>query len=151
MKTNKQATVVQAAKVVKTVKPVKAIKPTAARDADDGEEDGDEDEEEAAAGHDVVPQKYREKYGKLGNCGDAYAEAFAKVKGMDELAKVAAENGVDINRWAGRNHGMVRMNLGNVLRGMRTKQDVRIAGVVFKHQPKPVVEKAVKAPAKKVA
>ncbi len=72
-----------------------------------------------------VPAKYRQAYGKAGNNGDDIA---AILKGAD-IAAVALENGIDLNRWAGKNAGMVRMNLGNVLRGMvRRGEKVTIAG-----------------------
>jgi len=82
----------------------------------------------------VVPDSYKIRYGAPQNCGDDIAEIL---KGEDVHA-VAKANGIDANaRWgAGRTHvklygpdkgkrlihdalnpGMMRMNLGNVLRG----------------------------------
>ena len=64
----------------------------------------------------VVPSLYRQRYGKDQTCGDGLAEALAGTD-LEQLAEVATENGLDLTRWAGRNPGMIRMNLGNVLRG----------------------------------
>lgn len=76
----------------------------------------------------VVPEDYRLRYGADQSCGDAVAKALT--------AKVTTPNGVDLeacrdiaeangkgdrfDAWVakGLNPGMVRMNLGNVLRGM---------------------------------
>lgn len=72
-----------------------------------------------------VPAKYRQAYGKAGNNGDDIA---AILKGAD-IAAIALENGIELSRWAGKNAGMVRMNLGNVLRGMvRRGEKVTISG-----------------------
>ncbi len=87
----------------------------------------------------VVPKKYREKYGKSQCCGDALAEVLTgycshevktqtpkgKAKtvvrvNLDRVVAVAQANGLQakLERWADLNPGMQRMNLGNVLRGM---------------------------------
>lgn len=76
----------------------------------------------------VVPEDYRLRYGADQSCGDEVAKALT--------AKVTTANGVDLeacrdiaeangkgdrfDAWVakGLNPGMVRMNLGNVLRGM---------------------------------
>lgn len=74
----------------------------------------------------VVPPEFRKEYAAHGgNNGDDIA---ALLKDAD-LGAVATANGIDLNRWAGKNHGMVRMNLGNVLRGMvRRGEKVTIGG-----------------------
>ena len=71
----------------------------------------------------VVPDSYKARYGADQNCGDDVAE---RLKGNDPFL-VATDNGIDANaKWGvGRlslgkkplNNGMIRMNLGNVLRG----------------------------------
>jgi hypothetical protein len=82
----------------------------------------------------VVPDEYRYRYGVDQNCGDEMAKALtAKVTdpktGVDLEAcrEVAAANGVEdrFDGWLvkGLNPGMVRMNLGNVLRGKLRKGD----------------------------
>ena len=76
----------------------------------------------------VVPNEYRYQYGVDQSCGDDVAKALtAKVTdpktGVDLEAcrVVAGANGVEdkFDAWLdkGLNPGMVRMNLGNVLRG----------------------------------
>lgn len=73
----------------------------------------------------AVPDQYKKAYGKEQNCGD---EIAAILKDAD-VESVARQNGIDLERWQGRNAGMVRMNLGNVLRGrMRRGDHVVIAG-----------------------
>lgn len=77
----------------------------------------------------VIPDDYRYRYGADQNCGDAVAKALTdKVTdpktGVDLEAcrSIAAINGVEdrFDVWMDKdlNPGMVRMNLGNVLRGM---------------------------------
>ncbi len=61
----------------------------------------------------LVPDSYKERYGPSQNCGDEFAELMAG----NEVKEIAADNGIDLRRWKGKNPGMVRMNLGNVLRG----------------------------------
>ena len=93
----------------------------------------------------VVPLKYRLAYGKDANCGDTIAGAFEKLGDYNiaDLVAVMTKNGIDENRWAEKNIGMLRMNLGNVLRGLQTKQDVFIGSVTLKKLPaKPKAEKA---------
>lgn len=76
----------------------------------------------------VVPDDYRYRYGADQNCGDAVAKALtAKVThprdgvDLDACREIAGANGVEdrFDGWMakGLNPGMVRMNLGNVLRG----------------------------------
>lgn len=53
-------------------------------------------------------------------------------KSVEDLAAISAENGIDFSRWDGKNPGMKRMNLGNVLRGRAKKGErVVIGGVVI--------------------
>lgn len=76
----------------------------------------------------VVPQEYRYRYGADQNCGDAMAAKLtAKVTdpktgvNIEACREIAAANGIEdrFDGWvsSGKNPGMVRMNLGNVLRG----------------------------------
>lgn len=67
------------------------------------------------------------------SCGDGVAKALVGL-GPDELAKIAKENDIS-DRWsgwmkAGLNPGQLRMNLGNVLRGIirRGESKVTIKG-----------------------
>lgn len=77
----------------------------------------------------VVPDDYRYRYGVDQNCGDTVATRLtAKVTdpktgvNLEACREVAAANGIEdrFDVWLDRqlNPGMVRMNLGNVLRGM---------------------------------
>lgn len=61
----------------------------------------------------LVPDSYKERYGPSQNCGDEFAELMAG----NDVKEIAADNSIDLKRWKGKNPGMVRMNLGNVLRG----------------------------------
>jgi hypothetical protein len=75
----------------------------------------------------VVPTAWVKAYAKnalKGTCGDQLAhqlDALTKTDGKADHAKIVALgrlNGIEVDlRWAGRNIGMQRMNLGNVLRG----------------------------------
>lgn len=85
----------------------------------------------------VIPDNYRHQYGVDQNCGDDIAvklrEKAVRVEGkkehvdMDVLAEIASANGVadKFDGWMtrGLNNGMVRMNLGNVLRGKARRGD----------------------------
>lgn len=86
----------------------------------------------------VVPDEYRYRYGAEQNCGDEVAKRLtAEVTGtdgvdLDRAREIAALNGVEdrFDGWMskGLNPGMVRMNLGNVLRGLaRKEQEVRFS------------------------
>lgn len=86
----------------------------------------------------VIPDSYRHQYGVDQNCGDDIAvrlkDATTGPDGKADMAaveRVASENGLadDFDRWVSRglNNGMVRMNLGNKLRGLARKgTEVRI-------------------------
>lgn len=64
-------------------------------------------------------KKYAEKYKATGgHNGDAIAVAL---KASPDFVKVAAENNIDLSKWAHLNKGMQRMAVGNVLRGMAKK------------------------------
>lgn len=76
--------------------------------------------EEVKDKKDVVPSEYRDRYKATGGTnGDFIATALSKVgeDGVEALASVKRENGIDKDRWATFNPGMQRMNLANVLRG----------------------------------
>lgn len=73
----------------------------------------------------VVPVFYKAKAGKSGvlradDLGTAIADAFLGAASprvaCDALLR---ENGLDVGRWEGKNAGMLRMNVTNVLRGAR--------------------------------
>lgn len=75
-------------------------------------------------------------------CNDALdqwmtAEFMTEGKGsrrrlnMPNLRGFAFENGVDVDRWIGRNNGMIRMNIAKQIRKLWTKgQDITYGGVV---------------------
>lgn len=89
----------------------------------------------------AVPKKFKDIYKKSNNsCGDEMARHLAAVvKGPNgkvdsgALNKVGDQNGIDVQaRWGGRNVGMQRMNLGNVLRNMiRQGQRVQVGDQVW--------------------
>ena len=82
----------------------------------------------------VVPDSYKLLYGKEQHCGDDIAELLKE----EDVASVAQANGIDSNeKWGeGRvakgktalNPGMVRMNLGNVLRGRVKRGEYVVIG-----------------------
>ena len=82
----------------------------------------------------VVPDSYKLLYGKDQNCGDDIAELLKD----EDVYGVAKENGIDAHeKWGeGRvdkgktplNPGMVRMNLGNVLRGRVKRGEYVVIG-----------------------
>lgn len=95
----------------------------------------------------VIPDQYRHQYGVDQNNGDNIAVELKDHCGgglndpldLDRLAKIAAENGIDarFDEWMGKglNPGMVRMNTGNVLRGMyRRGEEVRIGDKVWNRE-----------------
>lgn len=112
-----------------------------------------EEEDEGPAG-DIVPRKYRERYGAAQNCGDEVAAtltAFVTLPratkkdpdgGLDnaKLRAVAEANGIG-DRLAeyeerGLNGGLRRMNVGNILRGMvRRGERVEIGDRVWEAAP----------------
>lgn len=100
-----------------------------------GEIDEDEELEDEERG-DIIPRKYRERYGVEQNCGDDVAVVFtgyvtkprATKKDIDggldraALREVADANGLGakLDDYEARelNGGLLRMNIGNILRGM---------------------------------
>ncbi len=131
---------------------------------EDAEEDGDEVEGKGS----VVKAAYKKKYQPHhATCGDAFVAALrAATVNEDEavdvqkLGVVARANGLSLKPWlhlknkdGGINVGMIRMNLGNRLRGMvRQGKDVDIGGAVFKGQKAEPKAKRVRKPrAKKAA
>lgn len=85
----------------------------------------------------VIPDDYRAKYGADQNCGDQMARDLSDKtttpNGIDIAAceAIASANGIAdrFDQWVakGLNNGMVRMNLGNVLRGkLRRGEEVTI-------------------------
>ena len=90
------------------------------------------DAEMEAQRRSVVPLQWQRVYAKhedkalRGTCADEFAVKFRKLTtGKDgkldigALVRIGQANGIDpLTRWAGKNPGMLRMNLGNVLRGM---------------------------------
>lgn len=159
-------------------KPTSAKKPVrkvADEDEDEGADEGadeseaeDEAEEEEASGS-VVKPKYKQQYKDHNDtCGDAFADAFAAACGgagapidFDAMKRVGKQNGVDVmGRWGHMieqrgGYGRIRMNLGNVMRGMnRRGADVTIGSQTFKGEPqteKPTKPAGKTAKAKKTA
>jgi hypothetical protein len=119
-------------------------------DEDYGDEDGDEEERVSKT---IVPARYRAKYKATRNtCGDDLAYAITdfvnttdyaprkdgkgnkKIKMLSLLAlsQLAMDNGIEPDAIKGNNNGQKRMNLSNMLRGMRRAgKDVVVAGEVF--------------------
>jgi hypothetical protein len=84
-------------------------------------QDAEAEAKAAVERRDVVPPQYRARYQETGgNNGDFIADelsAVTKDGGIATLTAIKKENGIEENRWAGMNNGMIRMNLANVLRG----------------------------------
>ncbi len=68
----------------------------------------------------VVPQKYKDKYGKLQSCGDDLVSFLLRSWGektdLEMVKATGIENGIWNERWERLNPGMQRMNLGNRMR-----------------------------------
>lgn len=86
----------------------------------------------------VVPKALKAKAGKEGifrndALGEAVRSAFLGANSPREACDaILLENGLDQGRWEGKNPGMLRMNLTNVLRGMqRNEKEVRVRGKRF--------------------
>lgn len=114
-----------------------------------GEENGDDEDENRS----VVKAKYKARYKPHHDrCGDDMAKAFSAYithqttvlrknkKGVEnevvaarvdevKLVEVCEANDVDLSRWAGKNMGMVRMNVGNVLRGKLRRGGTVVIGL----------------------
>lgn len=115
----------------------------------DGEEGGEDaeldatDEDEEPEGGNIVPIKYRLRYGSEQHCGDQMAQVLKQAvtaqdaEGKDfcsepVLIQIADQNGVDYTKWAHLNIGQRRMNLGNVLRGKLNRgQEVRVLETIW--------------------
>lgn len=97
----------------------------------------------------VVPQRFKVKAGKSGvmngdDLGTAIKNAFlfhgSNDRTAQETARIATDellqdNGLDVGRWAGKNPGMLRMNVTNVLRGIRRNgEPVIVRGKSYKAQ-----------------
>lgn len=95
----------------------------------------------------VVPAQFKTKAGKAGimngdDLGMAVKNAFLAHGSNDRTAQesarlavdeLLADNGLDAGRWAGKNPGMLRMNITNVLRGIRRNgESVIVRGKAFK-------------------
>lgn len=87
----------------------------------------------------VIPNGYRYQYGADQNCGDAVAKTLTALVtdpktgvDLDKCREVARANDVEdrFDAWLVKdlNPGMVRMNLGNVLRGMARRDEVVVIG-----------------------
>ena len=82
----------------------------------------------------VVPDSYKARYGADQNCGDDVAD---RLKGHNPH-DIAKDNGIDANeKWGLKriaqgkkplNNGMLRMNLGNVLRGRIKRGEYVVIG-----------------------
>lgn len=78
----------------------------------------------------VIPKALKAKAGKSGifrndPLGEAIRSAFLGGASPREAAdEILQENGMDAGRWEGKNPGMLRMNLTNVLRGMQRNEKV---------------------------
>lgn len=86
----------------------------------------------------VVPDSFKQKYGPEQNCGDDIAATLAEL----DVAIVARQNGIDLSRWEGKNPGMVRMNLGNVLRGRVRRGEYVVLGDYVYNEHNKVAYKA---------
>lgn len=96
-------------------------------------------EEAALRKGSVIPNEYRYQYGADQNCGDEMASALTDACTVDgkvsvpKVEQIASDNGVAdrFDAWLARdlNPGMLRMNLGNVLRGkLRRGEAVVVPG-----------------------
>ena len=81
----------------------------------------------------VVMDSFKTRYGAEQNCGDEIAHILLEYS----VEEIAADNGIDLKRWKGRNPGMIRMNVGNVLRGrIRRGEYVKIGPNEFNQEAK---------------
>ena len=91
-----------------------------------------------------VDAKYREKYGKERSCGDALAARLkeylypqdSKKIDPDRLSKLFSDNDIDEAKYEGRNIGMKRMTIGNILRARAQKGEIKVVvgGKKFVHE-----------------
>ena len=77
--------------------------------------------EEKVVTKSVIDPKIKKAYGKSQSCNDDVATRLKQAMEINSLERIAADNGININRWEHLNKGMQRMNLGNVLRGMANR------------------------------
>ncbi len=73
---------------------------------------------------DRIGQEYRDRYGPDNHCGDdiavaltAYTCPYGRGHDPDKLERVAKANKIDTSKYAHLNAGMLRMTIGNLLRG----------------------------------
>lgn len=86
----------------------------------------------------IVPTSYKTTYAKHGGtCGDELAVALSEAAmddagkvSLEQLEKVAKQNGIDFGRWSHLNVGQQRMNLANVLRAKLKKGEAIKVGKV---------------------
>lgn len=118
---------------------------------------GDEESDDKRAS--VVPRKYKARYAKTHDSnGDGIAEAMREHTtdehgdtDVEAILKVGKQNGIDAakrwghlrNRDGSVNVGMIRMNLGNCLRGLhRQGIDIKIGTKAIKGQKQVEQKKA---------
>jgi hypothetical protein len=94
-------------------------------DAIEAEEEQDDEAESA----NVVPQKYKERYGSAQHCGDGIALALKDYLGeakdkQERLLRFATANGLWDDKYDALNVGMQRMNIGNRLRAAIKRGDM---------------------------
>lgn len=109
----------------------------------------------------VVPNKYKARYAKTHDSnGDDLAEAMRAATtdehgdtDIDAILRIGKQNGIDAakrwghlrNRDGSVNVGMIRMNLGNCLRGLhRQGQDIKIGSKTIKGVKQPQAESKAK-------
>lgn len=87
----------------------------------------------------VVNKAKKQEYGAAQTCGDDVAEVLARTVrtptedggdylDIEKVREVAKANGISIDRWMHLNIGMIRMNLGNVLRGKVKRGEPVVVG-----------------------
>ena len=72
----------------------------------------------------LVRDSFKARYGASQNCGDEFAELLSEL----DIKQVAKDNGISLYKWRGKNPGMIRMNVGNVLRGRVRRGEYVILG-----------------------
>lgn len=112
-------------------------------DQTEGDDSEADDEEEEKLSGSAVKERYKQRYAAAGDptsCQDDISQVLKSyvtttndkgkpIVDMDALAEVATQNGIDLERYEGLNRGMIRMNVGNRLRGLiRNGETVTING-----------------------